>query len=137
MSTTGRERVGLLCCAAVAVVLTVQLVLLARAIASFDPGPEVEGPSAFVALLAAGGLCVWYVIAAVASWIAAGSAARRSRHARTNVLLAMSVVAGGEALVLTVSLGGSAVWFPVATGAVVVLAVLALASFASAVAGPR
>lgn len=99
-SRTRRERAVVLFCTGVAAILSAQLVVLVVALALFEPSSTMDGPSVFVAILLTGLLCTWYVIAGVAAWIAVVSAARRSKHARSNVLLAMTVVAVGHGLIL-------------------------------------
>jgi hypothetical protein len=100
-SRTRKERAVVLCCTGVAAILSAQLVVLVVALALFEPSPTMEGPSVLVAIGFAGLLCAWYGIAGVGAWIAVVSAARRSKHARSNVLLAMTVVAVGHALMLS------------------------------------
>jgi hypothetical protein len=98
--TTGRNRTlvaGLCCTAAAAVVLTAHVVWLAVAWLTFEPPPDMEGPSVFAAMLLVGIVAAWMGLEALTVWIVFSDAVRRfprGRWTAVALLIAISALHG-------------------------------------------
>ncbi len=126
--TSSRNRTlvtGLWCTAAAAVVLTGLVVWLVVAWLSFEPPPDVEGPSVFAAMLMVGVIAAWLGIEAMATWLVFSDVVRRFPHGRSTAVAVLVVIAVLHGLQATWLAGAAAPEYALSAGAVIPLTVAA------------
>jgi hypothetical protein len=120
MIRRSRTLVAALCCAAAAAVaLTTHVVVLIVACQMFEPPPDMEGPSVFVALLMVTFVAGWMGLEALTVWIVFADALRRFPRRRWTSFWLLVIVAALHLLLTAMMAGSVAPGYLVSLGAVV------------------